>query len=43
LSVDVVRVTVPLFIVPEPRVADPSRKVTVPVTPAGTVAVKVTG
>jgi hypothetical protein len=42
LSVDVVKVAVPLFIVPMPRVPEPSRKVTVPVAPAETVAVKVT-
>ena len=42
MSVEVVKVAVPLAIVPVPRVAEPSRKVTVPVTPAATVAVKVT-
>ena len=33
---------VPLAMVPVPRAVEPSRKVTVPVTPAGTVAMKVT-
>jgi hypothetical protein len=42
VSVEVVKVAAPLPIVPKPRVAEPSRKVTVPVTPDGTVAVKVT-
>jgi hypothetical protein len=42
LSVEVARVAVPLVIVPVPRTVEPSRKDTVPVTPAGTVAVKVT-
>ena len=42
MSVDVVKVAVPLLIVPVPRVVAPSRKVTVPVTPEGTVAVNVT-
>ena len=42
MSVEVVKVAVPLAIEPAPKVAEPSRKVTVPVTPAGTVAVKVT-
>jgi hypothetical protein len=42
LSVDVVKEAIPLFIVPVPRAVEPSRKVTVPVTPVGTVAVKVT-
>ena len=42
MSVEVVKVAVPLAIAPAPRVDEPSRKVTVPVTPAGTVAVKVT-
>jgi hypothetical protein len=42
LRVDVVKVAVPLAIVPVPSVVEPSRKVTVPVTPEGTVAVKVT-
>ena len=42
-SVEVVSVAVPLTIAPAPRVDGPSRKVTVPVTPAWTVAVKVTG
>jgi hypothetical protein len=42
LSVEVAKLAVPLLIVPVPRGVEPSRKVTVPVTPAGTVAVKVT-
>jgi hypothetical protein len=42
LSVEVAKVAVPLVMVPVPRVVEPSRKVTVPVTPAGTVAAKVT-
>jgi hypothetical protein len=37
-----VKVALPLAIVPVPRVVEPSRKVTVPVTPDGTVAVNVT-
>lgn len=36
------KVAVPLVKVPVPRAAEPSKKVTVPVTPAGTVAMKVT-
>ncbi len=39
----VVMDTVPLTMVPEPRVTVPLVKVTVPVTPEGTVAVIVTG
>ena len=42
MSEEVVKVAVPLLIVPVLRVDELSRKVTVPVTPAGTVAVKVT-
>jgi hypothetical protein len=42
LSVEVVKDAVPLLIVPVPRAVAPSKKVIVPVTPAGTVAVKVT-
>ena len=42
LSVEVVKVTIPLLIVPIPSIAEPSRKVTVPVTPVGTEAVKST-
>jgi hypothetical protein len=42
LSEVVVKVAVPLLIVPVLRVDELSRKVTIPVTPAGTVAVKVT-
>lgn len=42
MSVEVVKVTIPLLIVPVPRVVEPSRKVTVPVALAGRVAVKVT-
>jgi hypothetical protein len=42
LSVEVVRVAVPLFIAPVPRIVEPSRKVTLPVTPLGTWAVKIT-
>ena len=37
-----VKVAVPLVIVPLPRAVGPSRNVTVPVTPVRTVAVKVT-
>ena len=42
MSVEVVKAAVPLLIVPVPSIDEPSRKVTVPVTPVGTVAVKVT-
>ena len=42
LSVEVVKVAVPLFIVPVPRVVEPSKKVAVPVVTVGTEAVKVT-
>jgi hypothetical protein len=42
LSVEVVKVAVPLLIVPVPRVVEPSKKVTVPVVTVGTEAVKVT-
>jgi hypothetical protein len=43
LSVEVAKVAVPLLpITPVPRGVEPSRKVTVPVSPEGTVAVKVT-
>jgi hypothetical protein len=42
VSVEVANVAVPLLIVPVPRLVEPSRKVTVPVAPAGKVAVKVT-
>jgi hypothetical protein len=42
LSVEVVKVAVPLLIVPVPRVVEPSKKVTVPVVTVGTDAVKVT-
>jgi hypothetical protein len=42
LSDEVAKVALPLVIVPVPRVVEPSRKVTVPVTPVGTVAMKVT-
>jgi hypothetical protein len=38
----VVSVAVPLLIVPVPNVVEPSRKVTVPVTPVAMEAVKVT-
>jgi hypothetical protein len=40
--VEVVKVAVPLAIVPVPKAVEPSRNVTVPVTPVRTVAVKVT-
>jgi hypothetical protein len=40
--VEVVKVAVPLLIVPVPRLAEPSKKVTVPVTPVVIEAVKVT-
>lgn len=43
MRVEVVKLAIPLAIVPEPRVVEPSRKVTVPVAPVVTVAVKVTG
>ena len=42
MRVEVARVAVPLVIVPVPSAVEPSRKVTVPVTPVGTVAIKVT-
>jgi hypothetical protein len=42
VSVEVANVAAPLVIVPVPRLVEPSRKTTVPVTPAGKVAVKVT-
>jgi hypothetical protein len=42
INVLVVRIAWPLFKVPVPRIVAPSRNVIVPVTPAGTVAVKVT-
>ena len=42
LSVEVVKVAVPPLIVPVPRLVEPSRKVTVPVTPVVIEAVKVT-
>jgi len=42
INVLVVRVAWPLFKVPVPRMVAPSRKVIVPVAPAGAVAVKVT-
>jgi hypothetical protein len=42
LSVEVVKVAVPLLITPVPRVVEPSRKVTMPVTPVGAEDVKVT-
>jgi hypothetical protein len=42
LSVEVVKVAVPLLIVPVPSVVEPSRKVTVPVAPVETEAVKIT-
>jgi hypothetical protein len=38
----VVKVAAPLLIVPMPIVVEPSRKVTVPVTPEATEAVNVT-
>ena len=41
LRVEVVKVADPPLIVPVPRLAEPSRKVTVPVTPAVIEAVKV--
>lgn len=43
VSVAVVNIAIPLLIEPVPSVAEPSRKVTVPVVFAGKVAVKVTG
>ena len=43
INVLVVKIAWPLFKAPVPRIVAPSRKVIVPVTPAGTVAVKVTG
>lgn len=39
---EVVKIAVPLLIVPVPRVVEPSRKVILPVALAGNVAVKVT-
>jgi hypothetical protein len=42
LSVEVVKVAVPPLIVPVPSAVEPSRKVTVPVTPVATEAVNVT-
>jgi hypothetical protein len=42
LSVEVVKVAVPLLMVPVPRVVEPSEKVTMPVAPVETEAVKVT-
>ena len=42
LSVEVVKVAVPLLIVPVPRIVEPSEKVTVPITPVVIEAVKVT-
>lgn len=42
MSVEVVKIAVPLLIVPVPRVVEPSRKITVPVVPVVKVAVKVT-
>lgn len=42
LSVEVVKVAIPLLIVPVPRLVEPSKKVTVPVATVGTEAVKVT-
>jgi hypothetical protein len=42
LRVEVVSVAVPLLTVPVPMDVEPSRKVTVPVTFTGSVAVKVT-
>jgi hypothetical protein len=41
-SVEVVKVAVPPVIVPVPRLVEPSRKLTVPVTPVVIDAVKVT-
>jgi hypothetical protein len=38
----VVKVAIPLFIVPVPSVVEPSRKITVPVTPVVIEAVNVT-
>lgn len=43
INVLVVSVAWPLDKVPVPRIVDPSKKVIVPVAPAGAVAVKVTG
>ena len=42
LSVEVVKVAVPLLIVPVPRIVEPSEKVTVPITPVVIEALKVT-
>ena len=42
MRVEVVKVAIPLLIIPVPRVAVPSRKVTVPVVLLGSDAVKVT-
>lgn len=42
LRVEVEKVAPPLLNVPVPRAVEPSMKVTVPVTPVGTEAVKVT-
>jgi hypothetical protein len=42
LSAEVVKVAVPLLIVPVPSAVEPSRKVTVPVTLPATEAVNVT-
>jgi hypothetical protein len=42
-NVDVEKLAVPVAIVPVPNKVVPSRKLTVPVAPAGTVVVKVMG
>lgn len=42
LSAELVSIAVPFLIVPVPRIVEPSRNVMVPVTFAGSVAVKVT-